>query len=143
MTATREAVIAEARTWLRTPWLHMGDVKGVGVDCLMLLARVYGAVGAVPAGIDPRPYPIDWHLHRTEELYTEGLLAYCDEVTDPQPADIVLFKVGRCYAHAGIVVEWPGAMIHAYRGEGVVMSRCDGGVFAGRPHRIFRPRGLA
>lgn len=147
MTTTRDQVIAEARTWLRTPWRHMGDIKGPagGVDCLMLLARVFGAVGAVPADVEPRPYPIDWHLHRTEERYRDGLLAWCDELPEgatPEPSDIVLYRVGRCFAHGALVVEWPGTIIHAFRGEGVVIGRGDGGVLADRAWRAFRVRGV-
>jgi cell wall-associated NlpC family hydrolase len=36
----RAAVVAEARTWIKTPWRHMADIKGAGVDCAMLLVRV-------------------------------------------------------------------------------------------------------
>ena len=50
----REAVVAEARTWIGTPWIHMAAIKGAGVDCAMLLARVYIEVGLV-AEFDPRP----------------------------------------------------------------------------------------
>jgi len=28
----RQAIIAEARSWIGTPYLHHGRVKGVGVD---------------------------------------------------------------------------------------------------------------
>ena len=62
-----ERVVAEAKTWLRTPYHHAADIKGVGVDCAMILLRVYQAVGAVPPEVDPRPYPADWFLHRDEE----------------------------------------------------------------------------
>jgi cell wall-associated NlpC family hydrolase len=34
MSFTREAVIAEARTWLGTPWHHQASLKGVGCDCI-------------------------------------------------------------------------------------------------------------
>ena len=30
---SREAIVAEARTWLGTPFRHQGRLKGVGVDC--------------------------------------------------------------------------------------------------------------
>ena len=30
----RAAVIAEARTWIKTPWVHAADIKGAGVDCV-------------------------------------------------------------------------------------------------------------
>ena len=67
----RTAVIAEARTYIRTPWHHMADIRGVGVDCAMLVRRVYIDCGLVP-DFDPRPYPQDWHLHRGEERFLEA-----------------------------------------------------------------------
>ena len=39
--AQRAAVVAEARSWIGTPYHHAADVKGHGVDCAMLLIRVY------------------------------------------------------------------------------------------------------
>ena len=44
----RAAVLVEAANWLRTPYHHMGRVKGGGTDCLMLLAEVYEAAGVIP-----------------------------------------------------------------------------------------------
>ena len=50
----RAAVVAEARSWIKTPWVHMAAIKGAGVDCAMLLARVY--IGGRPGrGIRPAP----------------------------------------------------------------------------------------
>lgn len=137
--ADASAVLAEARTWLRTPWMHASDVRGAGVDCVMLLARVYEAAGLIPH-VDPRPYPIDWYLHRDEERCLAGLLQFADEVAQPQPADVALYRIGRCFAHCAIVVDWPH-ILHAYRGEGVVLARGDGGRLAGREVRFFRVRG--
>lgn len=49
MTAFQRAVVtAEAATWLRTPYHHMGRVKGGGTDCRMLLAGLYEAAGVIP-----------------------------------------------------------------------------------------------
>jgi cell wall-associated NlpC family hydrolase len=75
----RAAVLKEARSWLGTPYHHMGRVKGVGCDCLTLLVSVYHATGVVPEVEIPH-YPPDWHLHRSDELYLEGLLAYAREI---------------------------------------------------------------
>jgi cell wall-associated NlpC family hydrolase len=62
-------------------------------------------------------YPHDWHLHRVTERYLEGVLQYAKEIESlPRPADIVLWKFGRCYSHGAIVVEWP-RIIHAYCGR--------------------------
>lgn len=116
----REAVVQEAMGWLRTPYHHQGNVKGAGVDCAFLLIRVYHAVGLIP-DIDPRPYPMDWHLHRGEERYLRWIEEYARSVDEPQPGDIVLYQFGRCVSHGAIVVEWP-TILHAYVGEGCVLS---------------------
>ena len=80
MTAFQRAVVtAEAATWLRTPYHHMGRVKGGGTDCLMLLAGVYEAAGVIPH-IEVPFYPPDWHLHRSVERYLDGLMQYAREV---------------------------------------------------------------
>jgi cell wall-associated NlpC family hydrolase len=115
MTAlARAAVVTEARAWLGTPYHHAADVKGHGVDCGMLLVRVYCDLGLVEA-FDPRPYTKDWFLHRNEERYLGFLLARSREVRFPGLGDIVLLRIGRCFAHAGIVSQVePLTIIHAF-----------------------------
>jgi cell wall-associated NlpC family hydrolase len=115
----RAAVVAEARSWIRTPYHHAADVKGHGVDCAFLLIRVYCDLGLVDS-FDPRPYTRDWFLHRDEERYLGFLLARSHEVSEPGLGDIILFRMGRCFAHAGIVSQVkPLRMIHAF-----APSRC-------------------
>lgn len=123
-------ITTEALTWLNTPYHHMANIRGVGVDCAMLLVEVFKQLGAVPADLDPRPYPHDWHMHRGEERYLAWLDKYADRVPadQVQPGDVVTFKFGRCVSHAGIVIDWP-LIIHAYRDNDVVIlsdvSRSD------------------
>jgi len=129
-------VVAEARGWLGTGYHHMGRIKGVGVDCLMLLAEVYEAAGLIDR-VEPPRYPRDWMLHRSEELYLGGLLTRTHEVAAPGPGDIALFRFGRCYSHAAIVIEWP-QVIHAYAKErGVVLGDASLGAL-GEPAREVR-----
>jgi hypothetical protein len=53
--------------------------------------------------------------HRGEERYLGFLLARSREVRTPLEGDIVLFRVGRCFAHAGIASRVaPLAIIHAF-----------------------------
>lgn len=133
----RQAVVDEARSWLRTPYINCGDVKGVGVDCAMLLVRVYCDLGLVPA-FDPRPYSPDWFLHRDEEKYLGWIKDYAEPVDDPQPGDVVLFKFGRTVSHGGIVVA-PDLMIHAYRSSGNV-ELCEISSLAERLAGFWRVR---
>lgn len=132
---TRAAVVSEAYTWLGTPYHHQARVKGVGVDCAMILADVYHTCGLIPY-IDPRPYPADWHLHRDEERYLGWIARYTHPVDVPKPGDIALFKFGRCVSHGAIVVEWP-LILHSYIGEGVLLGDGLEGMMAGRLHGFY------
>ena len=110
----REAVVAAARAWIGTPYHHAADVKGVGVDCALILVRVFCDLGLVEP-FDPRPYVKDWMLHRSEERYMSFLLARAVEVAAPLPGDVMLFRVGRCFAHGGIVTKTdPLTIVHAF-----------------------------
>lgn len=114
----REAVVAEVRSWIGTPYHHLGDVKGVGVDCAMLTWRVYHDLGLFDVP-DPRPYPYHWHLHRDEERYLLNFetWAHRRKVGEQQPGDIALFHFGRTVSHSGILTS-PSTMVHAYAGQG-------------------------
>lgn len=109
----RQNVISEAFTWLNTPYHHQANLKGVGVDCVMLLVEVYKACGLIPATVDPRPYANDWHVHRSEEVYLGGVEQLAERVDVPEPGDIALFQFGRCVSHGALVVKWPLVM-HAF-----------------------------
>jgi NlpC/P60 family putative phage cell wall peptidase len=131
----RARVLDQARGWLGTPYHHRGRVKGAGVDCLMLLAEVYEAAGIIEH-VEPAPYPRDWMLHRTDELYLGGLEQYAHEVDAPGPGDVALFRFGLCYSHAAIVVDWP-QVIHAFAKErGVVLGDATIGALAVRDRKV-------
>lgn len=111
----RQRVVAEARSWVGTPYHNCADIRGVGVDCGMLLLRVYVNCG-VFENFDPRPYPHDFHLHRGEEWYKRLLLERGRQVERPQLGDAILFRVGRIYSHGSIVVGLdPLTVVHAVR----------------------------
>jgi len=138
----REAAIAEAITWLRTPYHHMGRIKGAGVDCAQILIAVYSAAGVIPdEGIDVGFYPHDWHLHRSEERYLRHVLAHSTQSATPRPGDFALFRFGRCVSHSAIIIDWPGTLVHAYVGQGVVYASADDARLRGRLHGFFNPFG--
>lgn len=115
--AERARVVEIARSWLGTPYVSNAMVRGAGIDCAMLLVAVYRAAGHIPEELDPRPYPAQWHLHRGEEQYRNIVQMFAREVPGPPEraplsGDVVLFKVGRLFAHGGIVTDWP-KIIHA------------------------------
>ena len=151
-------VCAIARSWLGTPYHHMGRVKGAGVDCAMFPLEVYREAGLID-DIEVPYYPLDWMLHRSEEIFLGIVQQYATErpvvvgrdletaaaETAPlatargsaKPGDFVLYRFGRCFAHGAIVLEWP-IVIHAVNGNGVILS--DGereGILVGRAKRFF------
>jgi cell wall-associated NlpC family hydrolase len=121
----RQRVLTEAEEWLRTPYHPMGRIKGVqgGTDCLMFLAEVYERAGIIDH-VEVPYYRPDFMMHRGEERYLEGVLAHGHEVVSPEPGDVVLYKWGRVFAHAGIVFAWPRIM-HAHVKYGVFWGKGD------------------
>lgn len=123
--ALQAAVVAEALRWVGTPYHHLGDVHGAGVDCAMLLVRVYAACGLVPPDLDPRPYAPDWHLHKGEELYRNWVEQHATLQVDgqPEPGDVMLWRFGRAFSHAAIVTGYgrPAPIVHALRSAGAVV----------------------
>jgi cell wall-associated NlpC family hydrolase len=116
----REAIVAEASSWLATPYHHQSFIKGVGVDCAMILHEVYGTLFPEVAELKIEHYPPDWHMHRDDERYLNIVKHYADEVAEPKPGDIVVVRFGRAFAHGGIVVKYP-ICIHAYMEAGSVV----------------------
>jgi len=117
----RAKVVQEALSWKDTPYIPRGMVKGPngGCDCLTFLAQVYERAGIIDALPIPH-YARDFFLHDDFEFYllgkgdTPGVLHFCEEIFEtPKPADVVLWKFGKSFSHAAIVIEWP-VIIHAF-----------------------------
>jgi cell wall-associated NlpC family hydrolase len=139
----RAAVVAEARSWLGTPWRHRGRKKGVGVDCAQFPLLVYAACGLVRS-FDTGDYPRDWHIHRGQERYIPIVERFGREI-EPEaarPGDLFLFKIGHVFSHGAILLDWPQG-IHAAVNEGSVVL-CDldrdVGLITG-PRRAFTLKG--
>ena len=122
MLDSRMRVVAAARLWVGTPYHHAADAPGAGVDCAMILVRVFCDLNMVEP-FDPRPYTKDWMLHRDDERYLGFLLARTHAVPTPESGDVILFRIGRCYAHGGIVTKAdPLTIIHAFLPAGCVVE---------------------
>jgi cell wall-associated NlpC family hydrolase len=125
-TERQHLIVAEAEKWLGTPYHHAGDVLGFGVDCAMLLVRVFCDLKLVPM-IDPRPYPPDWHLHQSGERFLGWVTQYAQRVKVPEVGDVPMFRFGRALSHGGIVCDITNGepyMIHADLKAGRV-ERCE------------------
>ena len=112
----RAALITVARTWLGTPFHNQQGVKGAGVDCAHLLAEV-----AIEAGITERfqiqHYSPQFMLHSGNPLFESYVTRFAHEIEEAaaQPGDIVLYQIGRSFAHGAIIIEWPTKIIHAFK----------------------------
>ena len=136
---TRSDVLEAAESWVGTPFHDGASIKGVGVDCAMLLRAVYFEAGVTPL-IEVASYPPQWYMHRNEELFLSYLTPIATEIPAGRAADgdVALFKFGRCFAHGAILVEAPRKVIHAtpnYRS--VTYGEIDMGELAGRETRYF------
>lgn len=121
----RDAVVAEALTWLRTPYHHEARVKGAGIDCAQLLIAVYvEGAGLVPTFEIPAYRP-QYGLHRSEEVYLAWIMKYGRSVKEARPGDLVTYQFGRVTSHAAIVVAWP-QIVHAAIGVGCVLDDAVG-----------------
>jgi cell wall-associated NlpC family hydrolase len=114
----RAAVLAEARTWVGTPYHNHARIKGAGVDCAMLLLEVYAGAGVIPT-FDPGYYPAQFGQHRDEELFRGFVEQHATATSYPLPGDCVLFQFGRCYSHGGILID-DTTIIHAAMRERAV-----------------------
>ncbi len=128
MTAVRysdpDAVVAEARHWLGTPYCHQGSCKGVGTDCLGLMRGIWRALlGAEPEQV--APYSADWAEGSGDERLLRAAIRHLVPATGAgQPGDVLLFRMVKRgpVKHVGILVAGSvngGRMIHAYSGHNV------------------------
>lgn len=119
--AMRGLVVTEALSWLGTPYVHNQALKGVAADCALFPLKVYESLGAIASGPIPE-YSPQWFLHHSEELYLNEVIRRGAIETDVlDPGNFILWRIGRCYSHGGIIVRWP-QIIHAFRPHSVLLS---------------------
>ncbi len=121
----RQDVVAEARRWVGTPYLHQASVFGAGTDCLGLLRGVWRAVLTTEPQTVP-PYTLDWSepAGREEMLAAARRWLVEKPLAHAAPGDVIVFRMrdGFVAKHVGIVTDignYP-TFIHAYTGHGVV-----------------------
>lgn len=137
----RAQVVREARLWLGTRYHHGARLRGIGVDCAMMLAEVYAECGLI-ARVEPGEVAHDWHLHRTAEVF-EGWVQRVGgrPVDTPAEGDIGLWRYGHTYSHGGIVVGRAGqawSVVHALLAHRQVReTRTDEHPLAGAPVRWY------
>ncbi|MFZ0953106.1 MAG: NlpC/P60 family protein [Candidatus Sulfotelmatobacter sp.] len=105
---TPQQVVAEARSWIGTPFVHDAEVKGAGVDCAHIVNAVFSTAGKIQSVKFPH-YKQDWWKHATdpEQHIVENYKKLFREipVKDVKPGDIVVMFLGKAWAHSAIVSE--------------------------------------
>ena len=111
----RSQIVAEALTWIGTPFQHGQSCKGRGADCVGLVIGVFRALGCVPSDYFPPPYSQQWHVHKNEEVMLQAVTAhgFTPSTAEPEPGDLLTFRFGRVTSHVGIYVGG-NAFVHAY-----------------------------
>ncbi len=112
----REDIVAEARTWIGTPFQHAQSCKGKGADCVGLCIGTFKALGGIAPGWFPAPYSQQWHVHKNEELLVNTVAAFGfieKPVGQRELGDLLFFQFGRVCSHVGIYVG-DNQMVHAY-----------------------------
>lgn len=119
---TRAQVVAEARTWLGTPWLHQHRVKGHGIDCIGLIICVARDLGLSPPGTDYTGYG-----RRPDG----SLMSLCGQHMRPiergamQPGDVLVVAIEHDPQHMGILGDYRHgglSLIHAASKPGRVIE---------------------
>ena len=110
---TREQFLAEARSWIGTPWLHQGRNR-YGVDCIGLVLVTAWALGLTDYDVKGYGRVPDADFLRAE---CERLMV---RVNEPQPGDVYLMRFKREPQHLAIATG--RGLLHAYAGAGRVVE---------------------
>ena len=124
----RPDVVAAARAWIGTPYVHQQSAFQAGCDCLGLLRGVWRDIH----GGEPEPVPAytrDWSEPQGDEVLWAAAARHLrpKPLGAAAPGDVILFRMraGSVAKHLGIQSETQvcPAFVHAYSGHGVVESK--------------------
>lgn len=148
MTITRFDVVRAGRGWIDTPFHHQASVKGVGCDCIGLVAGVAAELHMPEAqawlqDVRRRSYTRE----PDAKMLLEAASDYLVEIPIPHlgMADIPLMRPrnGREPMHFGILAcDHPRHLIHAYAQARRVVENCFEGEWASLTLRAYRYRCL-
>jgi NlpC/P60 family putative phage cell wall peptidase len=123
----QKAIVAEARRWIGTPYVHQASTFGAGTDCLGLLRGIWRTLyGAEPEAVPA--YSMDWSEPQGEERLWEAAVRHLNpkNTNDEASGDVLLFRMqaGAVAKHLGVASDiGPDArFIHAYSKFGVIES---------------------
>ena len=125
-------IVAQARTWLGTPFHHQARLKGKGCDCLGLIVGVVDELELKDEnGVKLAAYDEVTYSRQPDGAYlTEKLTGLLMEVpiAEASAGDLALFKVRENPQHLAILTDYEGTlgMIHCFApARKVVEHRLD------------------
>jgi NlpC/P60 family putative phage cell wall peptidase len=138
------AVVAEALTWVGTPYQHQASTKGLATDCIGLIVGVARALGikeasAYDAAGDVRGYgrqPDPVALLAAADRYLQRI-----DMREAGAGDIYLIRFELDPMHFAIISEVnPIYIIHALAPRGKVVEHRVDAVWRARIMRAYRYR---
>ena len=118
---TPDIIIAAARGWIGTPYLHQASLRGAGCDCLGLVRGVWREIVG-PEPETPGPYTPDWAEACLEERLADAGDRHFTRVAlaEIAPGDMLMFR-WRAHAPAKhlAILATHATMIHAHDGASV------------------------
>lgn len=124
MPVTREQLIAEARSWVHTPFQDKGRRKGQGLDCVGLVLCTASDLKLV----DKTGVPFSYAMYNNYSSQPTGNFVHltchkhliAKSTTAMRAGDVVTMMVPSAPCHVGILGDSPEGLtlIHAYSGGG-------------------------
>jgi hypothetical protein len=137
-------IVDEALSWVGTPFVHQGHIKGTGVDCANFIREVSVATGATPDVDFERNY-------RRREDGTQMLIElvrYMEPVEgfeNAKPGDVIALHDGRDLEkpkHLAFLTQLEPYPKMCHASERGVRAHIINAHFRGRIHSIWRRPGL-
>jgi len=125
-----------AMSYIGTPHINGGNIKGAGLDCCTLIAQIYKEWLGVDIPIE-FGYSADWFCRRDcEEILLPYLEKYFEQINTIEPGDIISYRWGHAkYAHLAMYIE-SNTVVHCQADVGVEFTDLDNPYFiSGRKSR--------
>ncbi|MGH8566844.1 MAG: NlpC/P60 family protein [Gammaproteobacteria bacterium] len=132
----RESIVAEARTWLGTPYRHQGRRKGLACDCAGLVIGVAHGLGL--SEFDFRAYGPLPHSGTLERLLAEHMDRI--DVAEASPGDVLVLAWLSEPQHLGIRTNI--GILHSYAGARRVVEHRIDEIWQARLRGAYRYRGV-
>ena len=135
-------IVAEARTWLGTPYVDRGRERGKEADCVGL---IIGVGTALQQGQYLRR---DYTRNPDPVRMGRDLMANLDEVSKSAPrrlGDILWFKIRKQPTHLALLGDYVYggfSLIHAYTTAGAVVEHRFDDKWQAKLYRVFRYKGV-